>query len=288
MQTWFSSSGSTTRAWPGEAGPHAMPVDLTLPFAAVIGRDLLVPLGGAAAILAMLGMLLVLPIIVGQRREIARLTDWMEREPDAGTTEFQAISPAATMPRGFPGGPARSSAADRVTGDRPALERIGTSEQRAIALEQAPWWRRVVERGPRHPLVISLLAILVAVGIFFAVGHFLRAGEEGGKGAPVDPASVSVVVLNASTSSGLAGTISDDLTAASFDVTSTSVADDDAKESVVMYADRGSRRKAKSVARKLGVSRIEPFDKEALAAANGADVVVFAADDLAKPAGGGG
>jgi len=266
-----------------------MPPDLILPVAAVLGRDLLVPLGGAAAILAMAGMVLVLPILIGQRREIARLTDWMEHEPDAGTTEFQAIAIEATMPRGLPGGvPARSSAAERVTGDRPALERIGTSEQRAIAYRQAPWWRRVIERGPRHPLVISLLAILLAAGIFFAVGHFLRAGEEGGKGSPVDPASVSVVVLNASTSSGLAGTVSDDLTAASFDVTSTSVASDDTKESVVMYGDGASRREARAVARKLGISRIEPFDKEALAAANGADVVVFAAEDLAKTAGGGG
>lgn len=268
-----------------------MPVDLTLPAAAILGRDLLVPLGGISAILAMLGMILVLPIMIGQRREIARLTGWMDREPAAGTTEFQAVSSEATMPRGFPsaGVPGHSSAAERVTSDRPALERIGTSEQRAIALEQAPWWRRVVERGPRHPLVISLLAILLAVGVFLAVGHFLRAGEEGGKGAPVDPASVTVVVLNASTSSGLAGSVSDDLAASSFDVAGTSVADDDAKASIVMYADGGdARRKAKAVARKLGISDVEPFDKEALAAANGADVVVFAADDLAKSSGGGG
>jgi LytR cell envelope-related transcriptional attenuator len=267
-----------------------MPVDLTLPAAAVIGRDLLVPLGGIAAILAMLGMILVLPILVGQRREIARLTGWMDREPDAGTTEFQAIGTEATIARGIgpSGPPGYSSAAERVTTDRPALERIGTSEQRAIALEQAPWWRRVIERGPRHPLVISLLAIAMAVGVFIAVGHFLRAGEEGGRGAPIDPASVTVVVLNASTSSGLAGSVSDDLTAATFDVASTSVASDDAKESIVMYADTDSRRKARAVARELGISEVKPFDKEALAAANGADVVVFAADDLAKSSGGGG
>ena len=254
--------------------------DLTLPLAALVGKGLLIPLGGIAAIFAMLGMLLLVPIFVSQRREISRLVDWMDREPDAGTTSFQAIPPpGATMPRGF----GRSTAADRVTSERPALERVGTSEQQALALEQAPWWRRVIERGPRHPLVISLAAILFAVIVFFAAAHFLRAGDDGGKGAPVDPASVSVVILNASTSSGLAGTLSDDLSGAKFDVAGTSVAQDGTKESLVMYSDGGEgRRKARAVAKELGIKTVEPFDKEAEAEADGADVVVFAGDDLAK------
>ena len=253
--------------------------DLTLPIAALVGKGLLIPLGGIAALFAMLGMILLIPIFVTQRREISRLVGWMDREPDAGTRSFQAIpAPGATIPR-F----GRSPAADRVTSERPALERVGTSEQQAIALEQAPWWRRVVERGPRHPLVISLAAILFAVAVFFAAAHFLRAGDEGGKGSPVDPASVSVVILNASSSSGLAGTLSNDLTAADFDVANTSVAQDGIKESLVMYSDTADgRREARAVAKALGISTVKPFDKEAEAEANGADVVVFAGDDLAK------
>ena len=141
----------------------------------------------------------------------------------------------------------------------------------------------MVERGPRHPLVISLAAILFAVAVFFAAAHFLRAGDEGGKGSPVDPASVSVVILNASSSSGLAGTLSNDLTAADFDVANTSVAQDGIKESLVMYSDTADgRREARAVAKALGISTVKPFDKEAEAEANGADVVVFAGDDLAK------
>lgn len=253
--------------------------ELTLPFAALVGKDLLIPLGGIAAIFAMLGMLLLLPLFVNQRREISRLVGWMDREPDAGTRSFQAIPPPGAAAGRF----GRSSAADRVTSDRPALERVGTAEQQAIALERAPWWRRVVERGPRHPLVISLAAILLAVAIFFAAAHFLRAGDEGGKGSPVDPATVSVVILNASSSSGLAGSLSDDLTTADFDVANTSVAEDGTKQSLVMYSDGAEgRRKARAVAKELGIKTVKPFDKEAEAGANGADVVVFAGDDLAK------
>ena len=255
--------------------------DLTIPLAGLVGKGLLIPLGGIAAIFAMLGFVLLVPIFVTQRREISRLVDWMDREPDAGTMSFQAIPAPGTMPGyGVPGG--RSTAADRVTSERPALERVGTTEQHAIALEQAPWWRRVIERGPRHPLVISLAAIIFAVAVFFAAAHFLRAGDEGGNGSPVDPASVSVVVLNASASSGLAGGLSDELTATKFQVSGTSVAHGTDKSFVMYSDDPEGRRKAKAVAKALGIKTIKPFDKEALAAADGADVVVFAGDDLAK------
>ena len=256
--------------------------ELTLPLADLVGKSLLIPLGGIAALFAMLGMLLLLPIFISQRREIHRLAGWMNQEPDAGTEEFRAVGPATGA---FPAG--RSSAADRVTSERPALARVGTSEQQALALERAPWWRRVIERGPRHPLVISLAAIVFAVIVFVAAAHFLRAGEEGGKGAPVDPANVSVVVLNASASSGLAGDLADQLTNGQFDVTNTSVAEEGTNRSIVMYTDTADgRRRARAVAKALGVSKIKPFDKAAEAEADGADVVVFAGDDLAKASGG--
>jgi hypothetical protein len=228
----------------------------------LLGKGLLVPLGGIAALLALLGMVLLVPIFLDQRREISRLTEWMNREPDAGTTEFRAIAPAT---RGA------SAAADRVTSERPALERIGTAEQRAI---------EAIERGPRHPLVIAIVAVLLAAAIFFAVGHFLRAGD-GGDGKRIDPSTVSIVVLNASTSSGLAGEVADDLGSRDFDVIGTSVANGGSGRSIVRYAD-GQQRQAKLVARSLGIEDVKPFDQEAQAAANEAEVVAFVGDDVAR------
>ncbi len=260
---------------------------LTIPAAAdsVLGRDLLEPLGGISALLAMVGMIILLPLFISQRREIGRLVEWMNRDPEAGTREFTAIAATGPVP-GMARRGGHSPAAERVTSERPALERVGTSEQQALALERAPLWRRVIVRGPRHPLVIALVAIAVAAGIFFAFANFLRPGEEGGKGAPIDPSTVSVVVLNASTSSGLAGDLSDQLTRGTFDVAGTSVAADGTEKSVVKYATPANRREAKAVAKALGISIVEPFDAEAEAAANDADVVVIAGDDIAKASGG--
>lgn len=261
-----------------------MPIDLSIPAAAdsLLGKGLLEPLGGLAALFAMAGMLLLLPIFISQRREVARLTEWKDQDPEAGTREFRALpAPPAPVAAG------RSSAAARVTSERPALARVGTAEHRALELERAPWWRRVIERGPRHPLVISLMAVLAGGAIFFAAAHFLRAGDEGGNGAPIDPATVSVVVLNASTSAGLAGDLSNQLATDSFDVAGTSVAKAETPKSVVKYS-TDNKRQARAVAKALGISTIEPFDKEAEAAADGADVVVVAGDDVAKSAGGSG
>ncbi len=251
---------------------HAV-LTVTAATESLLGKGLLVPLGGIAAILAMVGMLLLLPIFTNQRREIARLTDWMNREPDAGTREFRAIQ--------APGAWTGSTAADRVTSERPALERIGTAEQRAIELRQAPWWKRVIERGPRHPLVISILVIVAAGAIFFAAARFLRAGSNDSAPNRIDPSTVSVVVLNASSSSGLAGEVSDQLDNRDFDVIGTSVANGGSGKSIVRYS-KGSEREAKLVAKVLGISSIKPFDNEAEAASNNrADVVAFVGDDVA-------
>ncbi len=56
-----------------------------------LDTELIEILGGAAAALAALGMLLLLPIFLNHRREIERLLEWKERDPEAGTTEFRAV-----------------------------------------------------------------------------------------------------------------------------------------------------------------------------------------------------
>lgn len=255
-----------------------------LPLAAtesLLGQDLLVPLGGGAALLAMLGMLVLLPLVISQRREIGRLNDWYEREPAAGDTGSPVPPPlAATAVRST----GLMTAAERVTSERPALARVGTAERAAIELEQASLWRRIVIRGPRHPLVLSLFALIVAVAVIATAGLLLRANsEDRSKGEGLDHASVSVVVLNASSSPGLAGKVGDGIGADGFNVTTTTVANKPVKQSVVQYAEiKGAKVEAKAVARSLGIRVAGPFDTYSETKAEGAHVVVIAGDDLAR------
>jgi hypothetical protein len=251
-----------------------------LPLAAaqsLLGQGLLVPLGGGAAILAMIGMLMLLPLFIAQRREIGRLIDWYEREPEAGDT-----GPAEPPPTLVRTGP--MTAAERVTSERPALARVGTSERAAIELEQASLWGRIVIRGPRHPLVLSLIALFVAVAVIVVAGLLLSANSESsGRGDGLDRSAVSVVVLNASSSPGLAGSVGDGIVNDGFNVTATSVADKPVNKSVVEYASiKGAKVEAKAVARSLGIQVSGHFDTDAESKAEGAHVVVIAGDDLAK------
>ena len=249
-----------------------------LPLAApesLIGEKLIVPLGGGAALLAILGMLTLVPLLITQRREIARLLDWQEREPQAGDPGPQPAQTTSLRSTG------PMTAAERVTSERPALARIGTAERAAIELEQAPFWRRVVIRGPRHPLVLSIGALILAAAAIIVVGLVLRAEPEQGGGGGIDPSEVDVVILNASSATGLAGTVGDRVERDEFNVTGTTVAEDSSKKSVVQYAD-GAKSEARAVARSLGITIGGPFSPYAEAKAMGADVVVIAGDDLAE------
>lgn len=253
---------------------------IALPLAvadSLLGSDLLEPLGGAAALMALLGLILLVPLYLSQRREVVRLLEWRERNPEAGDDGAPDLPEVAPLRREGPMTPA-----ERVTAERPALARIGTAERAALELEQAPFWRRVVQRGPRHPLVISLIAVLLAVGIFFAASLLIRAGEDDApdrKG--IDPSSIEVVVLNASPFPGLAGNVAEDVIEAKFVVTGTPAATDSVEESVVQYAP-GFKKEARAVARRLLIPRVEAFSPESEAAADGAPVVVVVGEDLAK------
>jgi hypothetical protein len=256
-----------------------------LPLAAgesLLGSDLLVPLGGLAALMAMLGMALLLPLYVTQRREVHRLLEWQEQHPEAGDDGSPDEPAGATAV--FPGrrGDGPMTPAERVTSERPALARIGTAERAALELEKAPFWRRVVERGPRHPLVISLLALVIAAAIFFAASLLIHASDDDAPtGKDIDPTSISVVVLNASPFPGLAANVAEDVAAARFVVAGTNAATDTVNESVVRFAD-GFQKEARAVARKLNITKVEPFNSESEAAAEGAPVVVVVGEDLAK------
>jgi hypothetical protein len=246
-------------------------------------EGILIILGGAAGILAIIGLLLLLPLYLVQRPEVERLLGWMDREPDAGTTEFRAVGAAG--PAGRPAG--RMTPAERVTAERPALARISTAERDALAMRDAPLWRRVVDRGPRHPLVITLAALVVAVAIFVAAALLIRSsdGEESGGGG-LDRGEVQIVVVNSAGSTGVADEVGDGLSGKGFDVTGTAAGTESVGKTKVQYAP-GQKKAARLVARtlQLGTPATE-FDAEGRAAADGADIVIFVGRDV-QPAEGG-
>lgn len=275
-----------------------MSPDVLLAASKGLGQDLLLQAGGAAAVVSLIAMALVVPLYVTQRREVKRLERWRELEPERGDEGAPVVAAAGTIaPASSTGGypaqvaPAAGTAAtrpatggymtpaERVTADRPALKRI-TAERAAI---QSPsFWRRLLARGPRHPLVLSVIAIVLAGAVVTAVylssGKFGDNGRE--KGAGFDRSEVSLVVLNGAGTTGLADRVADDAAAVGFSDVRTGVTGE-ANQSVVLF-DKGSKREASTVARLLGIDILQPIQRDVRAIAPDADVVVVAGEDRAR------
>lgn len=245
-----------------------------------IAQDLINKAGAVAALLALIGLALVLPLYLTHRREVRRLLSWQEREPHRGDPGPEPQRPGTG---GFPATgsyPATGTGltpAERVTLDRPALKRI-TAER--AALQSPSFWRRLVARGPRHPLVLSLAALVVAaVGVTtFAIVDRFDDGETS-KGSKVDRAAVPVVVLNGSSQGSLENKIADTLDAVGFTEvrTGTGVPTD---QTTVLY-DKRRKQAANIVARELNIKKIESLDRATAAMAPEADVVILAGEDRA-------
>lgn len=247
-----------------------------------IAQELINKAGAVAALLALVGLIAVLPLYLAQRREVHRLLDWREREPDAGDSEpLTALRGPATGAHpttgSYPATGAGLTPAERVTLDRPALKRI-TAER--AALESPSFWRRLIARGPRHPLVLSLMALVVAAVVVATVAILAHNDVDSrSKGSALDRAAVSVVVLNGSSQASLENKLADTIGAAGFTSvrTGTGVPADD---TLVLYDER-KQREAKVVARELNIDKTKALDRATGAMAPDADVVVVAGEDRA-------
>lgn len=249
-----------------------------------------------ATVLAVAGYLLLIPLYVSQRRDVQRLRAWRDREPahpgadlaaseailDRAEAELARLG-AGPPPEPAPAAPAPpATAASRVTGERPALERV-TAERAALAPH--PRWRRFVGRATQaNALVaIALAALLLGAGAIVVTQDLLSGGDEGegAKGGRVVPSEVTVAVLNGTSVPGLAGKVGDDVEAKGFRLGEITNSEEPAERSLVLY-ERGHEREARSVGKQIGVDRLEQLDGSSRRLGGGADVVVIAGADRTR------
>jgi hypothetical protein len=102
------------------------------------------------------------------------------------------------------------------------------------------------------------------------------------KAAPINPANVTVSVLNGTTVPGLAAQIGDRVTALGFQLGNvTNSSDQQRAESVVLFAP-GAQREATFAGKKLGIAQRERIDPQSQALAGDARVVVIAGADKTR------
>jgi hypothetical protein len=253
---------------------------------------------------ALIGLLILVPLYISQRRDIARLRVWMEREPghpagdiaasDAALDRAEAELEELLTERGKRPEALEATAVQpprpdtpvppvrRVTGDRPALERI-TMER--AALEPHPRWRGFAARvtQPRYLAAIALAAVLVAGAAILASEELLQSdggGERGPRPGAVVPGDIQVAVLNGTSVPGLAGKVGDDVESNGYQLGDVGTSERQLDQTVVMF-EPDQEREARRVARDLGVRPVQPIDAPTRRLAGGADVVVIAGQDRA-------
>ena len=150
--------------------------------------------------------------------------------------------------------------------------------------------------GGRRTLLVAVVALAVlALGVFAALQLTggddsdpapdeagLSAGrpdDDSPRQAPIDPADVTVAVLNGTTVPGLAAQLGDKIAGQGFKLgTVTNNFDQERAESVVLFAP-GAEREAADVSRRLDISQREPVDPDSQSLAGDATVVVVAGAD---------
>jgi hypothetical protein len=241
----------------------------------------------------------MIPLYLSQRRDLQRLREWAEREPEYAASDFAhseqrldeaetelervlgATAEPATEVRQPATGETPIPAATRVTHERPALERI-TMERAALAPH--PRWRRFVSSAtqPRVLVAIGLAALLLGGGAIFVSQQLLSNDE--GTGTPhvarVNPADVTVAVLNGTSVNGLAGKVGSDIEASGYTLGAVTNTTPDYKKTVVMYTDK-QKPAAQKVAGDIGVEDVSELDRALRDVVGDADVVVIAGEDRA-------
>jgi hypothetical protein len=221
------------------------------------------------------------------------------------TDEHDAVGPAT---------PAASAAPRPPTPPRPYQRRGAPAPATGYARDRDPILPPYAEARPQDDVadepragrrrILLVVAAMVAIAVVaFGVlqvtggddsgdsgGSGLSAGDtsggSGGSGSsggdtapPIDPADVTVAVLNGTTVPGLAATVGDKISGEGFQLgTVTNNFDQERAESVVLYAP-GAEREAADVSRRLGISQREAIDAESQALAGDATVVVVAGAD---------
>lgn len=200
----------------------------------------------------------------------------------AGPGAPAPVLPSAPQGRSPTG--AGAAPADTLAGaprpERGGLTRAGGRGRRRLGLP-----------APRYVALVVAGLLVVGGAAAFALTRLLEepprpaaavAPDAGGAERPVDPSTVTVSVLNGTSVEGLAARVGDKVEAAGFRKGNvTNATEHERSESAALFQ-AGAARQARAVARRLGISQIEPMDPASRALAGDASVVVIVGADRAR------
>jgi hypothetical protein len=247
--------------------------------------ELVERVGSYVGLAAFLGLAVLALLYFSQARDVRRLRDWAGRAPERTAEIERATEVAPTTPaaqHSLPATPFSEVAQPRRR--KPLRERI-----RNVHIPYA----RYIAMGTAALLILGG----AAYGAIQLTGGDDGSSATGGsdqrnaaagdgerrtrdrRAVNVDPAQVTVAVLNGTSVQGLAATVGEEVRAGGFTLgTIGNAARIDQTTSQVLYR-RGESRAARAVANRLGIDRIGPVDSVNEEIAGSFDAVVLVGAD---------
>lgn len=246
-------------------------------------------IGAFAGLAAFLGLAVLALLSFTHGRDIRRLREWAGSAPERDADRKEQTS---------------TIAAQRAEELR-ALEEARTAEQEAVSNRELRRRRReegmpeesrgerlrqrfsgLGETASRPTTLIALFVVVLAIA--GGVAYLLLSGGSDSSGggskqaaAKVKPSEIEVSVLNGTSVPGLAATYGDKVEGKGFDLGAVTNSSASFAESVVMYK-RGHKTEARTVAKQLGLSKLQLMSGEIESVSAGADVAVIVGEDNAE------
>ena len=247
-------------------------------------------IGAFAGLAAFIGLAVLALLSFTHGRDIRRLREWAGSAPERDAERKEQTS---------------TIAAQRAEELR-ALEEARTAEQDAVSDREQRRRRReeglpeqttgervrnrfsgLGETASRPTTLIALFVVVLAIA--GGAAYLLLSDDDdssGGSGqkqaaAKVKPAEIEVSVLNGTSVPGLAATYGDKVEGKGFDLGAVTNSSASFAESVVMFT-RGHKNEARTVAKQLGISKLQLMSGEIESVSAGADVAVIIGEDNAE------
>jgi hypothetical protein len=248
-------------------------------------------IGAFAGLAAFLGLAVLALLSFTHGRDIRRLREWAGSAPERDAERKEQTS---------------TIAAQRAEELR-ALEEARTAEQDAVSSREERRRRReeglpegsrterlrgrfsgLGETASKPSSLIALFVVVLAIagGVAYLLvsgGDDSSSGKSGSKqaAAKVKPAEIEVSVLNGTSVPGLAATYGDKVESKGFDLGAVTNSSASFPESVVMFT-RGHKTEARTVAKQLGMPKLQLMSGEIESVSAGADVAVIVGEDNAE------
>jgi hypothetical protein len=252
--------------------------------------DAIEQIGAFAGLAAFLGLAVLALLSFTHGRDIRRLREWAGSAPERDAERKEQTS---------------TIAAQRAEELR-ALEEARTAEQKAVSSREERRQRRESglpeqslgerlrgsfsnfgETASRPSSLIALFVVILVIagGVAYLLVSGNDDGAQGGNAkqtaAKVKPSEIEVSVLNGTSVPGLAATFGDQVEGKGFGLGAVTNSSASFEETVVMFKP-GHKPEARTVAKQLRISKLEPMSGEIQSVSAGADVALVVGEDNAE------